>query len=153
MKLLNPFRIYNEVVSFIEMVKRMLFWGWKLRNSWDFDASTIWEMLNLKYTRIYNCMNKNGHLEWNKNENTKSMKRLRTMIVLTKRLNDEKYVDIADPTFWSEFHSNPNNKWDSCFDGETGKRFSRAVKNSRVIEEQDKEMFLKLFKHNDGWWD
>ena len=153
----EPSRIWYEMMSYVEMVKRMVFWGWKMRWSWDFDANTIYEILHLKYNRIYKCMEKHHHLEWNKNIETKGMKKLRTMVLLTKRISDDKYVDIADPTYWDEFWAEKErNNIKDFFDRDEKdrERFVNAIKKSEEIKKQDKEMFLKLLKEdNDGWWD
>jgi hypothetical protein len=151
----NPSRIWYEIVSYVEMINRMIFWGWHMRRSWDFDAKTVYEMLYLKYDRTYKCMKKHHHLMWNRNTETRGMKRLASMVLLTKRLHEDNYVDIADPTFWEDYYSKPR-KVEDFFkdDGDSKDRFRYAVKKSEEIKKQDKEMFIKLLqKHNDGWWD
>jgi hypothetical protein len=151
----NPYRIWYEIIGFVEMVNRVFFWGWKMRRSWDFDANTIYEMLYLKYDRIYKCIEKHHHLVWNQNTETKGMKKLASMVLLTKRLSEDSYVDIADPTYWSDYYSKPRKIEDFFREDEKDKnRFRRAVIKSEEIKKQDKEMFLKLLqKNNDGWWD
>lgn len=151
----NPSRIWYEIIALVEMIKRMMFWGWHMRRSWDFDANTVYEMLYLKYDRTYKCMKKHHHLMWNRNTETRGMKRLASMVLLTKRLHEDNYVDIADPTFWEDYYSKPR-KFEDFFkdDGDSKDRFRYAVKKSEEIKKQDKEMFIKLLqKHNDGWWD
>ena len=45
------------MMSLIEKIKRMLFWAWKMRNSYDFDYVYVEEMLLIKLKRLRHSMN------------------------------------------------------------------------------------------------
>ena len=87
--------LYHDIRIFFvaryEMLNRMLFWCWNLRWNWDFDSYTIYVILHLKLTRLYECFKNNGHCVWNAHPNTKLMRRLREAIVLAKMLYDDRF--------------------------------------------------------------
>lgn len=70
----------------------MIFWGWNMRWSYDFDASTIYDMLHLKLNRLHTEFKDNGHCVWNGNIDHPDMKRIRVATELAKRLSTEGYT-------------------------------------------------------------
>jgi hypothetical protein len=74
-----------------EKLNRMIFWGWKLRYSWDFDASTLYEIIYLKLDRVQKCCLKHGHLEWDSSPDTNLMRKLSELKGLAKRLSEDNY--------------------------------------------------------------
>lgn len=145
------FKIINEIRSKREMFDRILFWGWKMRHSYDFDANTIYQMLYLKYLRTYQCMKNHGSCTWNSDINTKDMRRLRTLTEVCRRLSEDNYLHIAesDEKYWIDFHKN----WRINRNSDKKGKFHRICLKSDILKKQDKEMFTKLFKYNDGFWD
>jgi len=161
--------IWQDITKFFiskyEMIKRMLFWGWKLRNSWDFDACTIYEILYLKLTRIYNCFLDDGHCLWNDDINNKGMRELRTAIELAKRLSEDTY------TYYNEKHNEKWGKPEFSFDNNVFKSTRNKVlsKEDKIQEKKEfrialnkdnkqcindqKELFKLLNKNISYWWD
>ena len=86
----------NDLVSWFtvkyETICRMVFWGWNLRNSYDFDACTIYDILYLKLDKVYKCMRDDSHLMWNSDTNHKDMKRLLEASKLAKKLSEYDYI-------------------------------------------------------------
>lgn len=70
---------YNRVswvTSKFQMLSRMIFWGWYMRNSYDFDAHTIYDMLEMKLDRLYYVFKHHSHCVWNSDVENKDMRRL-----------------------------------------------------------------------------
>lgn len=74
-----------------EQIQRFFFWGWKLRNSHDWDSHTIYEMLYLKLDRIYDTMKKDSHLMWNSDEKNNGMRKLLEAKGLARDLYDNQF--------------------------------------------------------------
>lgn len=158
------------------MLQRMIFWGWKMRWSWDFDSHGIYDMIYLKLDRIQNCFNKNGHCVWNRNNDTKGMKKLRVAKELAKRLFEDDYIIRAcdeHEVIWGECrtHSKPifiGGKTDYgssiTFSHDlaiTEKQIKQCRKDYRRIHskydrmkvEDRKQLFQLLEKNLNQWWD
>lgn len=138
--------------AFIEKIQRMFYWGWKMRNSVDFDACAIYEMLYLKLDRVYNCFLVNSHCVWNSDPNSKGMRRLRIARELARRLSTDLYIDNYEKHLekfpkeddWLEFRMEDNER----------KSFLRAVKKDDYLVERDKEYLFELLNRNiNFWWD
>lgn len=85
------FKLRGTYRSYKEMFRRMLFWGWHMRWSWDFDAQTLYKMLQLKLSRLNYVFENHGHCVWNSDRDNKRMRELREMIELFKRLFEDEY--------------------------------------------------------------
>lgn len=83
--------MYYWMKGKIEEIERFFFYGWKFRKSFDFDAHTIYYMLQIKLERIHQCMKTNSHLLWNDSEDTNLMRKLCEAKGLAKRLDEESY--------------------------------------------------------------
>ena len=164
---------YHDITGWFgakkEMIERMIFWAWKMRYSYDFEALTIYDMLYFKLDRIYACMRDHGNCVWSSDENSKRMRRLceakylagwlsknapdssnKRLTRVMERYDKEKrgsgYLDRIHTKLY------PNAK---IIDSKLlSLMVNKAV--SKDIEEykNKKERFLKLIdKHLDEWWD
>lgn len=125
----DPFhKAYVKVCVFFECVERFFYWGWKLRKSYDFDSAFVFEMLLLKYTRIYAAM-ENGSCD----HSPAKMFKLRIIIALLKRIDANEY-------FSEEYQ-----------------KYGGAVRILQVAyerENKDKQLLFKMLaKYNDLFWD
>lgn len=149
-----------------EMLSRMFFWGWHMRNSYDFDASTTYDMLYLKLNRVYNCMKGNSHCVWNSNENTNLMRKLREAVELCRReANCQEEYDMkawketealygkaynekteAHPTFGSLFRLRWNN------DKEATIYWKKREKHWASVHKQNKNRLFELLNSRLDYW-
>lgn len=161
--------IYKLIQFFIrwEKTKRFFYWGWKLRDSYDFDSGTVYEMLALKYERIYKVL-ENGHCCHAKSH----MKRLKTIIGLAERLSKDDYLSqalIPVEQRWGELQMH----WNDLPEGRSilsrttlsktktdkentiaKKEWSNASSHSDAMEKADKQLLWALIaKYNDYFWD
>jgi len=152
-----------------EMLGRMLFWGWNMRNSYDFDAHTIYDMLYLKLDRLYDLFENHSHLMWNSDTQNKDMRRLCEARGLAKKLskcdcymrhymkvrNTYRYEDQGDNSAWyTELvgYRYDNNK---TISKEYFRRLSKsAMKLDSAEMKTDKDRLFKLLSDKiDQWWD
>lgn len=82
------YKIKTSWWKFQRNVKNFFHYGWKFRNTFDFDGSTLYEAQYYKLERLYNCMLHNSHLQWNSSPNTRLMRRLCEAKHLAKYLYD-----------------------------------------------------------------
>lgn len=157
----------------LKRILRFFYWGWMLKDSYDFDAQYIYQMLYLKLERMEKSFTLNGHCVWNSNPNNKEMRKLRIAKTLAKRLweDDDKTeqdeinrLDLKWGETIREFTPAPNglNRYtiknrnvDSVEEQEKANKeyFSVHEKSSRKMQSEKKELFKLLSKHIDTWWD
>lgn len=156
--------IISEFRSKKEMIERMIFWGWKMRNSWDFDASTTYSMIHLKLDRCYKTFKDHGHCAWNSSEKLNRMRKLKEASKLAERLYEDKY-DIrafkeTDERFKFKQWFTPSkygSQWHSTYE-KTPKRariFYKARGKVYLAQKkyEHKRLFELLDKYLDQWWD
>lgn len=141
----------GSLIAFYEKIKRMIFWGWKMRNSYDYDAHTIYEMLQWKLERLLHVFKYDGHCVWNNSEDNKRMKDLKEAIELLKRKNSADDDDlncvgevrkIAEKEGWITGYSDKFG-FNSIFkDDESEKKYRRLLK-----EEFDRQEKLRKIRH------
>ena len=134
----------------INQIKNFFFWGWKLRNSVDFNANSLYEMIHLKLDTTYKSFVRNSHLMWNRSENTVGMRKLKIAAELAKRISEDKYLHnhydfVENPEEFLGLEMHP-------------KGLGRKVQNNRKREFSQKKrerelLFNLLEKHLDTWWD
>jgi hypothetical protein len=154
-----------------EMVRRMLYWGWHMRWSWDFDAQTMYEMIYRKLDRLHYVFKNYSHMQWNSDENNGRMKELREARELARRCwqdeydmkafyeIEEKYGELKT---WSEklpdekglysYHS----LWGGSKEKDEAARpvYRRRSEHWRKVEMLHKKRLWYLIEKNiDGWWD
>ncbi len=80
--LITKLSIFEKIVDYIhdkynyfviipyETICRFLFWGWKLRNNYNWDCQNLlYYMIYLKLDSLIKYSRKYGHLMWNNKEN------------------------------------------------------------------------------------
>lgn len=148
-----------------EMLKRMIFWGWNMRHSYDFDAHSIYLMLHLKLERVYGAM-KNGNCLWNDDESNNRMRKLLEAKGLAKRIYDEKYSSYYSIKFMEKYRSSKHGCGLSDMMGELYPKskvideamwshmFRKACKKDSKHAKMDIERFHYLMsKYTQHWWD
>lgn len=81
---------YRRIRNFFRAIKRFFYWGWKLRNNYDWDYSYIYQVLHLKLRRMYDDMTKRN-ITFGTDKNSSNMKRLLEACELSKRLYETNY--------------------------------------------------------------
>lgn len=140
----------------IERVKRMVYWGWNLRDSYDFDTMCMYQMMALKLERIHDVMKNHSHLQWNSDERNNSMRKLSEAKMLAKRISKERY----DMRAWEETEarygvdfSNGLPIWKYCPE-KAQKFFLTRAKHYDKMEKYEWERFHYLLeKYSKHWWD
>ena len=144
----------------------MLFWGWNMRDNYDFDASYLYNTMYLKLDRTYSCMVNNSHCVWNDSVDSKMMRRLCEAKVLSKRLLESKYGSHVD-TFLNKYciirdkndlmsqinvrYSANSKIVDKTF---YVKGLKEAMKKDNRAYSTDRKRFFRLLeKYTDYWWD
>lgn len=84
-KVVQWFRVQYQILE------RMLYWGWKMRYNYDFDAQFVYVVIALKLERVHKCMKEHSHLEWNSTEKSNLMRKLAEAKILAKKVAKEKY--------------------------------------------------------------
>jgi len=162
---IDPFRKYYQ------MFKRMIFWGWNMRRSYDWDVYGVYRMVNLKLDRCYKEFRDNGYCVWNSSESSNRMRKLRTAIELSKRLDEDKYLDkgfIEHDKKWGEvkvsykpldnglsnvIFKRPGIKTEED-EIKAKKEIKALMKKANKQKESDKKQFFDLlYKNIEIWWD
>jgi hypothetical protein len=130
--------IIYKIASYIEMFKRMLFWGWKMRWNFDFDGQYVYNILHLKLVRMYKCFINHGHCLWTNDINDPLMRKLRIAIECSKRLKEDEYIL-------------------NCYNmsKKEGRNKTKAIyKRYDDIQKNDKRLLFKILEKNlDSFWD
>ena len=159
--------------SKLEMLERMLFWGWHMRWNWDFDGHCLYDIIYLKLDRLYKCHRDYGHCVWNQEEDAteyRDMVALRLAVRVAKRL-----AERGDTFYCKGLHDRHEAKWgkidikfessimmiSSIPNANTPELIEQERKESRYLYEMDhkirerdkKILFTLLRKKLDGWWD
>ena len=154
-----------------QILERMVFWGWKLRYDYDFDAHVLYHHHYLKLDRMYKCFRDHGHCAWNSDINNPRMRHLRITRELAKRLYEDGYRTHieAHNKKWGlpniRFIEIPKSRYfTSTIDRENVKTekdkklerdsFKRAISKDHAQKKQEKRMFFDLMEKNiDIFWD
>jgi len=162
------FNLLHNIRSNFATLKRMLFWGWNLRNSYDFDANTVYRVLFLKLERIHNEMKYNSHLDWNSTESSKLMKRLCEAKMLAKKLSEQEYQKNYNFIKQKYKNTEGNNRIFILIDMEKSwypnaknidrKTFNFFIKASFSKDRKEyiidkNRLFYLLNKYLEHWWD
>lgn len=149
-KLIEPF------IVFYERVCRMLFWGWNLRDSFDFDSQTIYKMLSLKYKRIHKVMMADTYTTYPK----PLQRRMLIIIELANRIDADKYSSIETAAVYKKY-GNPEFSgaqmiWPHLDEEKSSivrKELSKAFVIAEEKKKRDKKMFWSLISEwNDYFW-
>lgn len=177
--------VHNHTIrpyyKYTEMLKRMIFWGWNMRWSWDFDAQTIYDVLLLKLKRLKESFDHEGHLCWQNPGDVDyyRMEALIRAIELCDKLanrDDYDYIDglmEAHDEKWGELKTNmsepsPEDHKDGyivfrCWRAKAVTKEEKELERKEYVSimstqyaarESDTEEFFKILnKHIKGWWD
>ena len=165
-----PKEIIGEISSrfneYREIVSRMLFWGWHMRKSYDFDSHTIYDMLHLKLKRIYHSHLNHNHCVWNSSPEKVRMRRLAECIELCGRLSEDEYaLDLCVEPLndkWGNLDFNPGKvlvfnrtgvktEEDRMLYKRDLKRLMDVAHRRKI--EQKKRFWNLLETHVEYWWD
>lgn len=80
-----------ELQAEAEAEQRSIFWAQAMRDSVDFDARTIYDMLAKKLERLYICFRDYSHCVWDSNIENTQMRALRITLNLAKRIAADSY--------------------------------------------------------------
>jgi hypothetical protein len=144
-----PVRWYYDVGTFIRRLKRAYKWTKNcIWTNWDFDAQTIFPLLEYKLKRIEFCL-KNGHAV----QEERDLKALRISIKLAKRVSDDYHEGKLYE--WHERKWGGHTPWRESWEDQ-GDGSSRYVgRRVKVKTEQDREAEVAdlraLWAKNDAW--
>lgn len=163
--------LITSVRSKYQTFRRMIFWGWNLRNSWDFDAQTIYDILYLKLQRLYVVFNQNGHLVWNSSPDNKRMRKLSEAILLCKRIKEDyhennMFADLEQRFGEVKMEFIPQSNGFSKMKLERSKvstelqrlaysqELKKAFNKANKLKKADEDRLFKLLRENiNVWWD
>lgn len=149
-------KIQNIYWDLKRKITNFFFYGWKLRNLYSWEASCVYEMIEVHLSRCYDVFENHGHLMWQ--DNKKNMRKLKTTIELAKKLKNEDYHN-----HYYKLTQGYRREFVECEDGyftlskypeHIEKRLKYAFKRDQSQNKQDMDLFYKLlYKHLEGWWD
>jgi len=146
--------IYDKIKwmrSSKEKIERMSFWGWHMRNSYDFDAGTVYDMLHLKFDRLHKCFRDHSTCMWTSDENSRAMRRVKIVSILSKRL-----ATLNIRTNVEEHYKNfpPTGDYNRVYSKQETRSMKRAWQMDNQQEKNEKELLFKILKRNmDYMWD
>jgi len=77
----------KKIIIFYEQVCRFLYYGWNMRNAYEFDSSSVELAQHYSLLRLKKFMESDKtHLAWNDSKDTKLMKRLAEAVKLSGEL-------------------------------------------------------------------
>jgi len=146
----NLRHIYRKIL-------RMIWWGWKLRNSYDWDHGYLDEIIYLKLYRMQKEMSQRGHCVWNSDPKSKEYHLMRKLeqAVYTARIISKVY---EEPIFkiqtkkHEEKYGEITMLWE--FGGEEWAAYHKIDKDHGLrIKQYRKHLHTLLYKYGDMWWD
>lgn len=146
-------------------LKRIFYWGWKLRHNYDYDCHSIYEILYLKLDRVYYEMLHHGHSLWNSSPDTKDMRRLCEAKNLAKKLSENyrygRHYEKASSKYRRERlyaldeilgELYPDAKFIN--DKLYSVMFRKAFEKDEAEQKRDSDrLFYLVGKYMRGWWD
>ena len=142
---------FSELIVIpFEMIQRMIFWGWKMRYSYEWSCHSVYLMIHLQLKAIIDYSKEYAHCTWNSNYNGKEMRKLRFACELAKRLWENDYdthVRVYQEK-WGE------TKFSKKIFGIRKADRSRAFDMDNKQEKTEKELLFKMLnKYLDNWCD
>lgn len=159
------YKIKSLYYQYSEMIKRIFYYGWGMRKSYDFDAWTLYGSIYLKLDRVYDCMLNHSHLMWNSSPDTNLMKKLCEAKNIARMLAKEhtlqehsylsevfsKYTSIKKKnTIFSDTYPDAKIINDKLLKFMTKKAIE---KDSRRVTELQERLHYLLLKYTSHWWD
>lgn len=149
------------ISKYWDKICRFFYWGWKMRNSYDWDSGFVYEMLQLKLQRMVKACYHDGNHVWS--PKSRQYKALVECIELCKRVNGSEtpYYDRFTAEFGPgaryRFEPIENSDCVKLLDDNTAfyKKLRRlAFTEDQKLEKQRKErLFHLMAKWSDFWWD
>jgi len=152
------------VVRF-ETAERMLWWGWKMRKSHDWDNGYLFEVMYLKMKRMEHSFTKYGSCVWNQTT-SKELIRFRRALELIKQLHEDTFDQPYDlhEAKWGKLNMDMENGSSIIFsrskaitkDERKQERaeFSIVMDKSNQLRLDAMQEFCVLFQKDAwGWWD
>lgn len=162
----------------IEQIKRFFYWGWKLRNSFDWDNGFLEEMILLKLKRMRACFNSEDykHNRWSLKEEIQQpqiefkqglIEQYKAdvamdicIMILERRMDSDFYDRISGlDEFSKDFTYNfDNGEFNSLYKGqpvpkEVAKKRNELVFKGDEIKTRDKKLLYYLMeKFSESWW-
>ena len=150
---------------FIDSVKRFFFWGWKLRNSHDWDYAYLYKIMALKLERMEYEFKNHGHCEWQE-EDSLEWARFTKAVRLMRRLAEDDFDNHykAHVAKWGELTFSTDSDGFVEFYTERSKREGKREQERREAmkaatadyKERRKALqeFTRLFRlYSNYWWD
>lgn len=158
--------------SIFERIKRMFYWGWNLRDNFDWDYEYVEKMLLLKLKRLHwqmenatyhmNLQDLYAHLtsttcEWDQAHTKQNIKAYRALPlcikILKRRLNNSTYMRLSG---YEKFYEQNSLDFISINSVESKERYtaSRPMRESmNRMEQRDKKwLYDLLYKWGEYWW-
>jgi hypothetical protein len=132
----------------IGKIERFFYWGWKMRDNYDWDSCYLLDVLLFKLERIYRESINNTHYVWTQDradkEEYRAMVALRICITLLKRLTKRGTLFYA-PAAYDKHEA----KWGDFVSGVTGVLSLRRENVTPENQEEEKADFRALmdFSH------
>lgn len=160
----------NTIRQWWETICRMCWWGWKLRNSYDWDYGYLDEMLYLKLDRMQKNMSKYGNCLWNSDPKAKEywlMRKLEQAVYTAKIINNEN----EEPIYKQQLLEHERIYGEMLLDlGASGLGFSKCTskeqgkiaweaynnihnEHAERIKQYRKHFHILLYKYGRQWWD
>ena len=136
----------NFIYRIYEMICRMCYWGWHMRNSYDWDYAYLYQTINLKMRRMDVCF-KNGYHEWTKNDG-RMYKRFKEAMELSKRLSN------GGSNYY--LYQISIEKVLNCFKitKEEDELFRIAILKDDLINKANKARFWEIMENDiEHWWE
>ena len=160
-----------------ETLCRFLYWGWKLRHSYEWEAGHgLYYMIYLKTKGLIDYSRDHAHLCWNNNEDGTEFRKLKIACNLAKRLWEEDYHTHREihnkkwgnkiefdflphsydkdgkPLTYSMISINEQRRSKEENEKER-KEYRIAIEKDQQQDSERKYLMELLFKYMDRWWD
>jgi len=155
--------LYGNLISFFSDLKRRVeffcYWGWKLKDSYDWDYCFLYEIIHIKMKRMHKNMTKYGHCV-DSSVNSKSMKRLLEASELADRLRGKDNIETINMMKKYTHEGDFTKKYSHYgkrieLDEKTYRFFSKkAMERDASRNKTTKNRFFKLMHtYMENWWD
>lgn len=161
-------KLWDNTRWIIRRAKRLLHWSKFMWTNWDFDATSIWPLLEYKLKRVQHCL-QNGHAI----QEPKDMKALRIAIKLAGRISNDYHeerfyarhkakwgdfkswftpcLDKPGMSEWHSFRSNAVTEQEK--EQERSERLE-GYRLSELFQARDEKLCLAIIqKYHRVWWD
>lgn len=159
-----PDWFYWTPKSQIKRLSMMIWWAWKMRNSYDWDFCYLYEIIGLKLERMTKEFRENGHCVWNSQPEGREFKRLLEARELANRLAWGSDQDETIKLY--EKYDEPRKK-DALSSAlgifETAKEINPKLfrfmqkkaweKDATRRNELRRRFYYLLEKYGESWWD